>query len=60
MDFLEINGMRFVACHGCLPEEKVTPQPFTVDVTLFLPLKAAGERDDIDATVDYTAVFAVA
>ena len=59
-DRIIITGMRFLACHGCLPEEKTTPQPFTADVTLFLPLKAAGKGDDIACTVDYTKVFAVA
>ena len=56
-DFLELTGMRFLACHGCLPEEKTSPQPFVVDATIFLPLKSAGERDDIALSVDYTAVY---
>ena len=58
-DCLQLLGMSFSACHGCLPEEKILPQPFVVDTFLFLPLKKAGETDDIVATVDYTAVFAL-
>ncbi len=59
LDILELKGMRFIACHGCLPEEKTTPQPFIIDATLFLSLKAAGESDDIDATVDYPKIYTV-
>ena len=58
IDTLELVGMRFEACHGCLPEEQATPQPFVVDVTLFLPLKTSADTDDIAATVDYTAIYA--
>ena len=58
-DKLTLLGMSFVACHGCLPEEMTTPQPFVVDAVLYLPLKAAGSTDDISLTVDYTQVFAL-
>lgn len=59
MDKIEITGMKFSACHGCLPEEKTEPQPFVIDTVLFLPLKKAGESDDIADTVDYVKIFAL-
>ena len=59
MDSLELVGMRFEACHGCLPEEKTTPQPFVVDATMFLPMNKAAATDDVSDTVDYVSVFAL-
>lgn len=56
-DRLRLIGMRFQATHGVLPEEKVTPQPFEVDLVLRADLSAAAERDELTATVDYAALF---
>jgi dihydroneopterin aldolase len=56
-DRLRLIGMRFEATHGVLPEEKVTPQPFEVDLVLRADLSAAAERDELSATVDYAALF---
>jgi dihydroneopterin aldolase len=58
-DRLSLLGMRFEARHGVLPEEKVTPQPFEVDLVLHADLSAAAERDDLDVTVDYSSLFAL-
>ena len=55
-DRLSLLGMRFEARHGVHPEEKVTPQPFEVDLVLHADLSAAAERDDLDATVDYSSL----
>ena len=56
-DRLSVLGMRFRGRHGVLPEEKLTDQPFEVDVVLHADLSEAAERDDLAATVDYSAVF---
>jgi dihydroneopterin aldolase len=56
-DRLSLLAMRFEARHGVLPEEKVTPQPFEVDLVLHADLSAAAARDDLDATVDYSSLF---
>jgi len=42
--------------HGVLPEEQVRPQPFQVDVELIVDVTAAGESDELEDTVDYSAV----
>ncbi|MGR6837165.1 dihydroneopterin aldolase [Syntrophomonas erecta] len=57
MDSIIARGLRFTGCHGVLPEEKVTPQPFVVDLQMFLDLQAAGENDDLDKTVSYDQVY---
>lgn len=56
-DRLSLLGMRFLGRHGVLPEEKVTAQPFEVDLVLHADLAQAAERDDLAATVDYAALF---
>ena len=56
MDRILITGLRELGVHGVLPEEKLRPQPFEVDVELTVDLTAAGESDDLDDTVDYGAV----
>ena len=42
--------------HGVLPEEQVRPQPFQVDVEFIVDVTAAGESDELEDTVDYSAV----
>lgn len=56
-DRLSLLGMRFRGRHGVLPAEKVTDQPFEVDVVLHADLREAAEHDDLAATVDYSALF---
>ena len=56
-DLLRLRNMTFHARHGLLPEEARLGQRFEVDVELRLDLRAAGEGDDPDLTVDYAAVY---
>ncbi len=56
-DRLSLTGMRFEARHGVLPQEKVTPQRFEVDLVLHADLEPAARTDDLETTVDYTALF---
>lgn len=56
MDRIYISGLREMGVHGVLPEEQVRPQPFQVDVELIVDVAAAGESDDLEDTVDYSAV----
>lgn len=56
MGTILIRGLRELGVHGVLPEEQTRPQPFEVDVELEIDLGAASESDDLDDTVDYSAV----
>jgi dihydroneopterin aldolase len=56
-DRLSLLGMRFQGRHGVLPDEKVTPQPFEVDVVLQLDLSEPAATDDLRRTVDYANLF---
>jgi dihydroneopterin aldolase len=55
-DRLALRGMRFEARHGVLPDEKLNPQPFEVDVVLHADLRRASESDDLADTADYSAL----
>ena len=52
--------MRFEGKHGYHDWELQTTQPFEVDVELVMNLQPAGVDDDLERTVDYGQVFAVA
>jgi len=56
-DRLSLLGMRFLGRHGVLQEEQLTEQPFEVDLVLHADLSEAAERDELAATVDYSAMF---
>ena len=56
MDRIRIARIRELGTHGVLPEEKVRPQPFEVDVELLVDTAAAGRSDALSDTVDYGAV----
>lgn len=49
--------MTFMGCHGVLPQEKNNPQPFGIDLEMYLDLSLAGQRDDLRFTVNYALVF---
>jgi dihydroneopterin aldolase len=56
VDRIRISGLRELGVHGVLPEEQVRPQPFEIDVELVVDVTAAGASDDLEDTVDYSAV----
>ena len=56
MDRILISGLRELGVHGVLPEEQLRPQPFEVDLELIVDVSAAGASDDLEDTVDYSAV----
>jgi dihydroneopterin aldolase len=59
LDRLSLLGMRFEGRHGVLPEEKLNPQRFEIDVVLDADLDPAARSDDLTRTVDYAEVFAL-
>jgi len=52
-DQITLTGLRASAFHGVLEHERRTGQVFVIDVTVWLDLAVAAERDDIDYTVHY-------
>src|SRR5512142_1661865 len=59
MDKVRLHHILVYGHHGVSPEEQAVGRPFEVDVEMALDLRAAGERDDLSATVDYAAVCAL-
>lgn len=57
MDSIIARGLTFRACHGVEPQEKNIPQPFKVDLEMFLDLEKAGQTDDLQYTVNYDQAF---
>lgn len=58
-DRIVLHDMRFLGRHGVEEAERLTPQPFGVDVEIAADLEPAGRSDDLARTVDYGKVFAV-
>jgi dihydroneopterin aldolase len=52
-DRIQVDGIEVLARHGVLEHEKVEPQRFLIDLTVFLDLSKAGASDDLADTVDY-------
>ena len=57
MDKIMMRGLGFSGRHGLFPAERDKPQPFIIDLDLYLDLKKAGLTDDIADTVDYALVY---
>ena len=56
-DHITLRGLRFLGRHGVSLEERMEPQPFEVDVTMWADLSSAAAEDDLAQTVDYAAVL---
>ncbi len=59
-DRIVLHNMVFEGRHGYHEHERAKKQPFEVDVELRLDLQPAGVDDDLEKTVDYGKVFAIA
>jgi dihydroneopterin aldolase len=59
-DRIELRGLHLAGIVGVLAHEQAQPQPLEVDIDVRLDLHAAGQEDDLGATVDYGALCAVA
>ena len=56
---IELEGMEFKAYHGCLEQEKVRGNSFTVDFRGELDLHAAAESDNLNDTVNYADIYEI-
>lgn len=57
MDKIIIKGLRFLACHGVLDQEKTDPQTFEIDLVIEADLGSAGQSDDLNDTLDYGSIY---
>lgn len=54
---IELEGMEFRACHGCLRKERLEGNLFTVDFMADLDLSKAAESDRLEDTLDYGEIY---
>jgi 7,8-dihydroneopterin aldolase/epimerase/oxygenase len=59
-DRIEVRDLRVLGVHGVLPEERERPQPFALDLSVWLDVRPAGASDALEDTVDYAALAALA
>jgi dihydroneopterin aldolase len=59
-DRIVLRNMQFTGRHGYYEHELENPQPFEVDIELMLNLQPAGVDDDLEKTIDYGRVYAIA
>lgn len=52
-----MNGLIFFGRHGCHEAEKQLGQKFIVDIELECDLRAAGNSDALEDTIDYVAIY---
>ena len=55
-DRIEVRGLRALGVHGVLAEERTRPQPFSVDLDVWVDTAAAAASDDLADTVAYAAL----
>ncbi len=59
-DRIELRGLRAMGVCGILPEEQARPQPLEIDLDVEADLAAAGASDQMEDTIDYSALCALA
>ncbi len=60
MSVLEVRGVRVLAIHGVLAEERERAQPFEFDLDVHFDMTAAGTSDDLADTLDYSVIVQIA
>lgn len=56
MDRISLRGIRAYGRHGYEAAERAHRQPFDIDVTADIDLRAAAESDDLAQTLDYASL----
>ena len=56
MDKIFINGLKVSCIIGILPDERVHEQPLIMDVVMEHSLKQAGEKGDLNLSINYSMV----
>ncbi len=57
MSILELRGIRSLAIHGVLPEEREREQPFEFDLDVHFDMTKSAASDDLADTIDYGPVL---
>ena len=57
--YIHLRNVRFHAFHGVLPQERRVGGDFLITVRVGYPLERAMETDNVDDTLDYSALYAL-
>ena len=57
--YISLRNVRFHAFHGVLPQERRVGGDFLITVRVGYPLERAMETDNVDDTLDYSALYAL-
>lgn len=55
--YIFLNGLRFHAFHGVMPQERLTGNDYRVDLKIDFPLEKAVGSDNVDDTLNYATVY---
>jgi dihydroneopterin aldolase len=55
-DQIALRGLQAFGYHGVLPDERRDGQRFVVDAVMSVDTRVAAASDDLDDTVDYSAI----
>ncbi len=56
---ITLQGCRFHAHHGVLPQERAVGNEFEVTLTVHCPMAQAMEHDDLQGTINYAELYAL-
>lgn len=56
--FIHINGIHLHACHGVLPQERLTGNEYIVNVKIKYDISKAMESDNVADTLNYAEAYA--
>lgn len=57
--YIRMEGMKFYAFHGVLPQENAVGANFYIDLKLKTDFSRAAETDELEGTVSYADIHAV-
>ena len=57
--YIRMEGMKFYAFHGVLPQENLVGANFYIDMKLKTDFTRAAETDELEGTVSYADIYAV-
>jgi dihydroneopterin aldolase len=60
MGEIRVNDIRLRGFHGCMEEEALIGGDYIVNIVLTTDMERSIASDDLDDTVDYVAVYAIA
>jgi len=57
--YIYLKNLRFHACHGVLPQERIIGNEYEVSLRVQYPMETAMLSDDVEDTLNYADVFKV-